>query len=160
MDVHRLRRPDWLTGIAGVALLLLLWTPWYTVSDGTLNGWQAFGVMDFWLLLTAALAIALAVVTATKDSPAMPVFMDVVCAAVATISLLLMIFRLLNVPQDDIVTGREWGLYAAAGAVAATCLGAWWAQRDESSPGVRRPEIQALAAPPANAGPERTTAET
>ena len=150
MSLHRLRPADWLTGIAGLSVLLLLFAPWYGVADGTLTGWQAFGVADLWLALTALVAIAVLVVTALRDAPALPVALDVVCTTVAALGVLVVLFRLLDVPHDDVVTGREWGLYAAAVAVPVLLAGAWWAMRDESAPGLRPPPpVRTLPAPPA-----------
>jgi uncharacterized membrane protein YfcA len=87
--------------------------------------------------------------------------MDVLSATAATIALILVVFRLLNLPDENVVTGREWGLYAAAAAIAGAFAGSWWAQRDESAPAIRpHPEIRRMPVPPANAAPEQTTGET
>jgi hypothetical protein len=153
MDLQRLRPADWLTGVAGLASLLLLWAPWYSVGDGTVNGWQTLGLIDVLIALTALLAIALWVVTATRDTPELPVAMDVLTATPASLTALLVIFRLLDVPGGRAITGREWGVVAATVAMIAVAAGAWAALRDESAPGLRpRPEIEPMPAPPA-AGP-------
>jgi carbon starvation protein CstA len=154
MDLHRLRPGDWLTGAAGLALLALLWAPWYAVGDGTLSGWQAFGLIDLWLALTALLALALWVLTATRDSPALPVALDVLTTTVAAIAVLLVLVRLGFEPHGDVVTGREWGLYAGVLAVLVLFGAAVWALRDESGPGLRPPpEPQHLPTPPLGSTP-------
>jgi hypothetical protein len=161
MNVRRLRPADWLTGVSGLALLLLLWAPWYGVSDGTINAWSAFAVIDLWLALTALLAIAVPVVTANRDSPALPVAFDVITAAVSVIAVLLVIIRLLAIPGGEVADSREWGLYLGALATLGTCVGSWWAMRDESAPGLREPpQARTVAAPPPGAGPEPTTSPT
>src|SRR4051794_24341868 len=111
MDVRRLRPADWLTGVSGLALLLVLWAPWYAVSGGGLSGWGGFALIDLWLALTALLAIAVVPVTAARDTTAVPVALDVVCATVATLALLLVVIRLVFVPEGDVVTGRDWGVW-------------------------------------------------
>ena len=158
MDLHRLRPADWLTGLAGLALLLLLFAPWYTLPDGSYNGWQAFGLTDVWFVLTAALAIAVLVTTATRESPSIPIAMDVLCATAATVALVLAVVRLLAVPHGDVVTGREWGVFAGALAVLALNVGAWWAMRDERAPHLKPgPEVRTMPTPPAQ-GPADTAA--
>jgi hypothetical protein len=162
MDLRRLRPADWLTGLAGVALFLLLFAPWYGVSDGNLSGWQAFAVTDVVFAITAVLAVGVVVVTATRAAPALPIAADVVCAAASVVSLVLVLVRLANVPHDEIVTGRSWGVFAGTAAVVAVFVGAWWAMRDERAPGMRpAPEPELLPAPPAAAtGPEPTAGRT
>jgi hypothetical protein len=135
MDLHRLRTADWLTGVSGLALLLLLWAPWYTVSGGDRSAWSAFTLVDLWFALTALLGVAAPVVTAVRDAPALPVAIDVLCWSAAAIAVLLVLIRLLALPSP--VTGRDWGLYAGAVAVLGVCAGAWRAMRDESAPGIR-----------------------
>lgn len=151
MSLVRLRPADWLTGVAGVLSLLLLWAPWYSVSDGTIDAWQAFGLLDVLIVLTALLAIALWVVTATRDTPELPVAMDVLCATLASITALLVIIRLLDVPHGDFTTGREWGVVAGTIVAIAVAAGAWAAMRDERARDMRPgPEVQAMPAPPAD----------
>lgn len=147
--MQRLRTSDWAVGAAGLLLLVSLFMPWYKVVDGTVNGWSALAVVDLWLLLTAALAIGTLVVTATRDAPALPVAFDVLTAWAALIGILLVLFRVLFVAEDDVVSGRSWGLFVAALAVLGTFAGAWWAMRDQSQPGLRPPpEVRAMPVPP------------
>src|SRR3954469_16278804 len=155
MRLRRLRSADWLTGVAGLVLLLLLWAPWYTVAGGTLSAWDAFAIIDVVLALTALLAIAVPLVTAAKDTPSLPVAVDVLAASVSVIALLLVLIRLLALPGDGAATGREWGVVAGTLAVLGTVAASWWALRDESAPGLRPgPEPRAMHAPPPGAGPE------
>jgi hypothetical protein len=152
VNLARLRPADWLTGVAGLLSLLLLWAPWYSVSDGTINGWQAFGLIDVFILVTAALAIALLLITAGRDTPELPVAMDVVTAPIASLTALLVVIRLLDLPYAEVTTGREWGVIAGTVAAIAVAAGAWMAMRDERAPGLRPgPEVQAMPAPPATA---------
>jgi hypothetical protein len=154
MDLHRLRPADWLTGVAGLALLVLLWAPWYELPDGSLSGWQAFGLIDLWFALTALLALVLWVLTALRDTPAVPVAFDVLTSTAGLIAVVLVLVRLGFEPHGDVVTGREWGLYAGVLAVLAVFCGAVWAQHDESAPGLRAaPEPQHLPTPPLGSTP-------
>ena len=155
MSVSRLRPADWVTGIAGLLSLVLLWAPWYGVSDGTIDAWQAFGLLDLLIVLTALLAIALLIVTATRDTPELPVAMDVLCATLASITALAVIVRLIDVPHSDFTTGREWGVVAGTVVAIAVAAGAWAAMRDERVRDMRPgPEVRAMPAPPADGSPQ------
>jgi hypothetical protein len=155
MNLRRVRIADRVTGACGLALLLLLWAPWYAVSDGSLNAWSALGLIDLWLALTALLAISVPIVTAARDTTAVPVAVDVVCAVVATLALLLVLLRLLFVPDGDVVTGRDWGVWLGALATLGLFAAAWLAVRDESAPRLRpAPAPERLAVPPPGRGPE------
>src|SRR4051794_20155293 len=161
MSVRRLRIGDWITGVSGVVLLLVLWAPWYAAGAGDLTAWSAFALIDLWLALTALAAVAVPIATAARDTPAVPVALDVVTWAVALIATLLVLFRLLALPGGDVVTGREWGVVVGTVAVLGVLAGAWIAMRDESAPGIRQPErFEPMAAPPPGGGPEPTAPET
>lgn len=151
--MRRLRPPDYVTGAFGLLLLISLFAPWYedTLGAGTTDGWRSLGLIDIWLLITALLAMAVPVVTAVKDAPALPVAMDVLTAWVAFISALLVGYRLLSIANADFENGRSWGIFLAAVAVAGTFGGAWRAMRKENAPGLRPPpEVRAMPAPPVN----------
>lgn len=148
MRLERLRGADRLLGIAGLASLLLLWAPWYGLSDGTMNGWQAFGLIDVFVVVSAALAIATVLVTATRDTPELPIAMDVITAPIASLTALLVLIRLLDLPYAEVTDGRQWGAFAGTIAVIATAAGAWMAMRDERAPGLRpNPRAQTMPAP-------------
>jgi len=149
MRPERLRLPDYLAGLSGVLLFASLFAPWYTVDDGTVDGWRSLGLIDLWLGLTALLAIAVPVVTATRDAPALPVAVDVLTTWAASLAAVLVLFRLLFVAGGEAVTGRSWGVVVAAVAVAGTLAGAYWAMRKQDAPGLRPPpEVRAMPTPP------------
>src|SRR4051794_8303124 len=116
MSLHRLRPADWITGVSGLVLLLALFAPWYAGGGADVSGWGAFAVVDLWLGLTALGALAVLVLTALRDSPAVPVAADVLTWTVALVAVVLVLFRLLALPGDA-VTEREWGSVLGALAV-------------------------------------------
>jgi hypothetical protein len=120
--MHRLRLGEVIAAGGGVALLGLMWAPWY---DGT-NAWGAFAVIDVVLALAALLGIAAAVQQATRESPAWPVFLDVIGTVVAFVAVLLLVFRVLDAPGP-----RAWGLFAGFACCLAVLAGAWLAMRTE-----------------------------
>lgn len=159
MSLHRLRPADWVTGLSGLVLLVALFAPWYAADGADVSGWSAFAVIDLWLALTALGALAVLVLTAVRDSPAVPVAADVLTWTVAVIAVVLVVIRLLALPGE--ATDREWGSLLGALAVIGVCAGAWWAFRDESAPGIRQPDaVRAMHAPPPGTGPEPVAAET
>lgn len=148
MDIRRLRPADWLSGLAGLVLLLSLWAPWYEVADGGLTAWESFVVVDLWLLLLALMAIAIPLITAARDSPSVPVALDALTITVGAIAVLLMLWRLLALPDGAVTTGRGWGVWLGAVATLAAFAGAWWALRDESGPHLKpAPAPQRMPAP-------------
>jgi hypothetical protein len=122
--VRRLRRGEWLAAAGGVALLAVMWVPWYDDA----NAWSAFTVLDLLLALVALLGIAAAVLQATRRSPALPVAADVIGSVVGLLVLLALLFRVLDPPGDS---SRAWGLAAGFVSCLAVFAGAWLALRDE-----------------------------
>ena len=81
--MRRLRLGEWLAALAGVGLIVSLTLDWYGVRGRAtgISGFAAFDVIDLLLVLVAAMGIALAIVQATRDRPALPV-----AAAVLTVT--------------------------------------------------------------------------
>lgn len=126
----RLRTPDRLAGLFGLALLVSL-------------AGAGLGLGGLWLALTGLLAVGVLVVTATKDAPALPVAFDVLTVWAAIVAVPIAVVRLLG---DD--TG--WGEILGAAAVAGVLASAWWAMRKQDQPGLRPPpEVRAMPVPPA-----------
>jgi hypothetical protein len=149
--VTRLRPGDLLAGLAGVALLVSLFLPWYTVvpaGNPDLTGWQSFAVIDVLLALAAAVGIAVAVVTAVRRTPALPVALDVIAVLAGALATLLVAIRILNQPGPneflDVAFGAWLGLAGAVGITA----GGWWATADERNRGVPAPRVEVRPAPP------------
>ena len=110
-DFGRLRRGEQIVGIGAVALFVLMFFDWYSVSvSGTAAGfsrsvgvgggsaWQAFGFIDIYLLLTVVVALTLVALTATQRTPALPVTTSVITAAVSALAAVLVLFRLVDAP--------------------------------------------------------------
>jgi hypothetical protein len=147
--MQRLRSAEWLLGAAGLLLFLSLFMPWYEVVDGTVDGWRSLGLIDVWLFLTAILAIATVVVTATREAPALPLTFEVLTAWASLFGVLMVLYRVISEANAEVVTGRSWGLFVALLAIVGTFAGAWRAMRDQSQPGLRPPpEVRAMPVPP------------
>ena len=157
MDIRRLRVGEWLVGLAGTALIVSLFLPWF---DGQ-TGWESFAITD---LITAAVAIgalALLLVTARFRSASPAIAYEAMLTLIGTVAFAVIAIRLLSPPGDDVARdGGAWlGLLACAGVVAASLV----AMRDERPSRPGRPtdssgvpvselrEVEMLPAPPAAA---------
>jgi hypothetical protein len=101
MDLRRLRVGEWIVGVAGVALLVSLWLPWYEATvcvEGaggcfTLTGWEAFDVLDIVIALVAITAIALLFVTAISPAPSPPLVIEALLLPIAGITAIVTFFE-------------------------------------------------------------------
>ena len=156
----KLRPADLGAGAAGVALLIVLFLPWYGGVAGTgvvsygpgiarplATGWKAFSVVDILLALAAAVAIALVVVTATASGPAKPVAFTVIATVTSAIAVLLVLWRLLDPP--DVALSRRYGVWVALAVTLLMLAASWAALHDERTPGAVPPDIPRRPAPPA-----------
>jgi hypothetical protein len=145
-DLSRLRRGEQVAAGAAVLLFILMFFDWYSVSvnAGPLgkfsvggSAWQVFSFIDIYLLLVILAAIALAVVTATERTPALPVTMSVIVTALAALGTLLVLYRLIDTPVGDVPAGVDVGrtIWAFLGliAVAAITYGGYLSMRDEGT---------------------------
>ncbi len=98
--------------IAGAGALLLIafmFLGWYRVrlwtSGGFVNpgleydAWEAFSLIDVYLLLTSLLAVGLVVAQASQRSPAVPVSLSLLTTVIGAIGVLLILFRILDAPD-------------------------------------------------------------
>lgn len=138
MDIARLDRGLLIAGGGGLLLLISLFLPWYGVTaslgagspsvDVSVSAWDAFSLVDVLLFLVAVVAVAAAALTAAGRLPVLPLPLGRILLAAGGIALLLVLFRLLNVPGDtsgvpgfDI--GREIGPFVALVAAVLIALG-------------------------------------
>jgi hypothetical protein len=165
VDLRRVGVWQWLTGLAGIVLLLSLWLPWYGAAGLTANAWEAFTFVDLVLALTALAAIALVLVTATQRAAAFPRFWSRCLTWLALAAAVLAVARLINVPGvDTILAGgaaditRKPGAFVGALAAIAVMVFAWRSKADTRFPGPLRthPDVETLPPPTA----ERTQRDT
>ena len=151
MDTSRLRPGEILAAAGGAVLLVVLLLDWYGAEGGGLTAWQAFDVLDLWLALVAAGAIALAVLNAARHSPALPVAVAVQVTVAALLSLVFVAYRLLDQPGANDAVDVEGAAYAGLLATSAILFGAYKALQDESGRATPAPEVELRPAPPATA---------
>lgn len=132
MDLRRLRVGEWILAIAGVALLVSLFLPWYvTPGPGAseLTAWESLGVIDVLLALIAAFTLLVPVVTATQRVPAIPLALEGLVFIAGLVAIVLVLIRVLALP--DGVEGREWALWLGLAAAVGIAVGALIGMRDE-----------------------------
>jgi hypothetical protein len=127
MDLRRLRAGEWVAAASGVALLVSLFLPWYEPASP--SGWESLAVIDVLLALLAGSAVLLAVVTAAQSVPAVPVALSALVTIAALFGVLLVLFRVLDVPDGAV--GRQAGLWLGLAGAAGIGTGAALAMRDE-----------------------------
>jgi hypothetical protein len=142
MDVRRLGAGEWLAAASGVALLVSLFLPWYGPSA---SAWESLAAIDVLLAFVAASGVLLAIVTAAQRVPAVPVALSALVAIAGLFGLLLLVFRLADVP--DGASGREWGIFLGLAGAIGIVAGALIAMREEVRPGATVPDIPAVPPP-------------
>jgi hypothetical protein len=167
VELSRLRRGDLIAGLGGVALLIVMFLDWYgaggsatfqgqdiTISLG-LNAWEAFSITDLVLALTAVCGIALAVITASRRSPALPVAASVLTSTVGALATLLVFYRILNQPGPNEFFDVKLGAFLGFLSVLAIAVGGWLAMRDEQWEGAPMPtDVRPAPPPSAPAAPQ------
>jgi divalent metal cation (Fe/Co/Zn/Cd) transporter len=110
IDWRRLRRGELLAGASAVLLLVAMFVNWYGIKltiphvgsaelpTGGANAWDAFTVVDVYLLLTLLVALALVVAQAALRAPAVPVSLDVITSVLGTVAVVLVLWRSLDPP--------------------------------------------------------------
>lgn len=132
--MQRLRTPDWLTGLAGLALL------------ASFAGSRLGSPGGVWLAITGLLGVAVVAVTAARDEPSLPVAFDVLTCWAAVVAVPVAVVRLAG--------DAGWGQILGALAVLAVLAASFWAVRKQDQPGLRPPpQTRAMPAPPAGAQP-------
>ena len=156
MDLRRLRAGEWVAAASGVALLVSLFLPWY--GPTARPRWESLAAIDVLLAFVAATGVLLAVVTAAQSVPAVPIALSALVTFAALFGVLLVLFRVLDIP--DGARGREWALWLGLAGAVGIAAGAALAMRDERyRPGAdARVEVEPIPARAVSieAGIERT----
>ncbi len=160
MDLRRLGRGEWTASVAGIALLVSLFSPWYEGGGEDLSAWRTLAVIDVLLALIAAFAVLVWIVTATQRVAALPLILDGLLTFAGLLGVALVLIRVLALP--DAASGRGWALWLGLAGTLGIVVGALLAMRDErlSKPGrptdaTGRPTpppepLPTIPAPPAN----------
>jgi hypothetical protein len=152
--VSRLRLGEWTGGVGAVALLVLLFAPWFDPLGA--SGWSALGWLTIVVvLLTIAVGGWLAVATAIGRPVAQQVAAGILAATIGTLGFVELALRVLVFqPGPNALVTLRYGAYLGLLAALAVALGGWWSLKDERT-GAR--ESAYAPPPPRPAPPERAS---
>jgi hypothetical protein len=164
-DTTRVRFGEMIAAGAGLVLILSLFLEWYSVDVAgfhgdlpTVTGWKALGFIDILLFLIGLIAIALAVMKAANvPPPRLPVSPGFIVLALGAFATLLVLFRIISIPDEGIGSvpgidvGRSFGVFIAFLAAAAVTVGGWLTWNEEGKPKPGTPGAGAGAGGPAGA---------
>ena len=160
MELSRLRLGEVIAAAGGLALLGVMFLDWYTVGGITevsgrditisvgFTAWDAFGITDLLLALAALIAVMLAVITATRRSPALPVAASVITTTTGVLATLLVLYRIVNQPGPNEFIEVKLPAFLGFLCVLAIAAGGWLSMRDEQWPDAPVP-TDVHPAPPA-----------
>jgi hypothetical protein len=180
MDLRRVRVWEWLTGLAGLALLVSLFLPWYGLSGHTVSGWESLTVIDVVLAIVGLGALALPAVTAMQRTASVPQALTALVLPFALVAAVLALIRLLHTPDlAGAFSGSGWTTYApldssAGGLDPSREIGVWLAAAasiavfafdyrsmgDKSFPRAMRPRLDIATIPSPTADGERRDVST
>jgi hypothetical protein len=167
VDTSRLRFGDMIAGASAVLLFLFMFFKWFKITgegsdqipdqlkdDFSWNAWEGMPFLSIILLICIAVVIGIVVVRLLGvQLPPLPVPLGTIILAAAGLALLIILFRLLLTPDqevlgqsvkdsdEDVGIGRSYGIFlgllAALGMLAGGFLSA--RERGEAIPGVDGP---------------------
>jgi hypothetical protein len=133
--------------VAGLALLILMFLPWYEFLEGVYEGtrtiaaddsrqsaWEALGPLIGPLVLTGLLGVLILLTTAFERTQAWPVAAQVWAAAIGTITAIWTFIRIVNPPGPNFAADVRWPAWLGLACVIAVAAGAVWSMRDENRP--------------------------
>jgi hypothetical protein len=126
MDVDRLNTGEKVAGVSAVLLFIFMFFDWFSaeVSGGeglfsvSVGGsaWQAFDLIDIFLLITVIVALAVVVVRISDAVLEPPVSMNAVVAVLGGIAVLLILYRIIDPPGGGDVAGVSVDISPTVGA--------------------------------------------
>ena len=154
MELSRLRAGELIAAAGGLALLIVMFLDWYEAAGVGLSAWVVFTITDVVLALAGVTAVMLAVVTAARRSPALPVAGSVITTTIGVIATLLVLYRIINQPGPNEFIEAKFPAFLGFLCVLAIAAGGWLSMRDEEWPDAPMP-TDVRPAPPAE-GPRES----
>jgi hypothetical protein len=96
--------------------------------DTTANAWQAFSFIDLVLFVTVIIAVGSAIMAASGATAAVP--MSAITAGFGILSTVLVLYRVINPPNE---AGREFWLFLGLLAAAGIAAGGWMSMQEEGT---------------------------
>jgi hypothetical protein len=110
MDLTRLGRGERIAGISAIALILIMLIfDWYGPSGATqlggTNAWESYSFIDIILFITALAALGLVYLSASRQQLNLPVAGSALTVGLGVLSLILILFRIIDTPSYDLPFG-------------------------------------------------------
>jgi hypothetical protein len=133
MDADRLSTGEKIAGGSAVLLFIFMFFDWFKVDVSSGDGlfsvsaggsaWEAFSTIDVILMITVVVAVAVAVIRLSDALVEPPISLNVIVAILGGISVLLILYRIIDPPGPGDVPGVDvspaigafLGLLAAVG---------------------------------------------
>ncbi|MDQ3725770.1 MAG: hypothetical protein M3335_07785 [Actinomycetota bacterium] len=144
MDLDRLSTGEKIAGISGVLLFIFTFLDWFEIDvpqgvfpDTGINAWDALDLIPIVLMLAVIAAVALAVIRLTDALFEPPISLSAVVAVLGGLSVLLILFRIVNPPGESGVAtvgvdvGPAFGIFLALVAAAGVAYGGYRAMQEE-----------------------------
>jgi hypothetical protein len=156
MDLARLRFGDWVMGLGGLALALVMFLDWYELPEDVVfisggvqfSAWESFAVNDVILALAALMALTAVFLTATQPTAAVPLALASLTTLVAVIALVLVTVRVIWTPDvEGLDTDRTTGVWLGLVATSVLVAGCLASIRDERMPRPEQPVEPRLVRP-------------
>ena len=153
MDTATVGRGTLIAGVSGVLLFIFMFFSWFGIDaesavpagipedianqaieqsgvDTTFNAWQSFDLIDLILLLAVIASVGFAAIDMSGASVSLPVAGSAVTAGIGAIAFLLVLYRLINPPED---LGREIGVWLGLLATAGITYGGYEGMQEEGA---------------------------
>lgn len=147
MNVDRLNLGEKIAGASAILLFIFMFFDWFkvevsggeglfSVSEGG-SAWDALDVIPIILMLAIIAAIAVAVIRLTDAVFEPPVSMNAVVAILGALSVLLILYRIIDPPLDTDIPGveisRSIGIYLGLLAAAGITYGGYRGMQEEGT---------------------------
>jgi hypothetical protein len=145
MDLTRLGTGEKIAGIAGIALILIMFAfDWFGANFAgvsgvvTTNAWGSYGFTDVVLFITALAAVGLAYLAATRQTVSLPVAASAIVTALGILSVILILVSIIS-PPDLGFTGpavdhtRKAGVWLGLIAAGVVTYGGYLAMQEEGT---------------------------
>jgi hypothetical protein len=123
-----LRFGELVEAVGGLGLLVTSFLPWYSAGGENATAWQAFSVIDLVIAVAAFFSLSVAIVVITNLSVSYPIAGSTVATGVGAVTLLLIVYRLIDPPGSGLSV--EYGAWLGLASAAATTVGGYLAMQE------------------------------
>jgi uncharacterized membrane protein YhaH (DUF805 family) len=150
MDVEKLGRGEKIIGVSAVALFVFMFFDWFSVSIsgggafatgavGSGSAWDALDNIPIFLVITILAALAVVVLRLTDSNFEPPISANTVVAVLGAVSVLLILFRIIDTPGGGSFGGVSvdvspaFGIFVSLLAAAGITYGGYLAMNEEGT---------------------------